>query len=310
MDSETVDQVESSSQSGSEDSSLPAEESTSTEGSRLTEDNSLKESSLQRSEGAEPKKESRYAQQRRKKRESIEKLARERSAFESERSAFMNEMRSHREAMQRERQAVEDSKKPKRDYTLEQLQDYKGQWQEELEALEAESYPDDDQKKEISNLKRLLKKTDSEIAAMQAEEQSQRNLVEMPRFGTQQHQAIWHQCEAELRQQDPDFQKEGSRLDKHLRALFASANGQHYRSHPRGIYAAYAEAQRQMLVEDVQKLKTENAKLKALTSIGGGVPARPGINGDSRPFEALSSKEMRDRLLKGPAIGSEHMPFL
>ena len=145
---------------------------------------------------------------------------------------------------------------------------------------------------------------------MQAEQIAERQLVELPRLGTQRHADIWHQCETELRQQYPDFQKPGTRLDKALREIFAGQNGDHYRSHPRGIYAAVSAAREQILTEDVAKLKEENQKLRALTSISGGLSTRPGVNGDTRPFEKLSSKEMRERLLKGPPSSFDTMPFM
>lgn len=234
------------------------------------------------------------------------KLDEDRRAFESERQQFQ----AQREQLLRERQEFEASKKPKRGYTLEELKDYQTQWQEDLETLQHEPYPTDEQRKQISDLKNLLRKAAKEAEKMQAEQMAERGLVELPVLGTQRHADIWHQCEAELRQSDPDFQKAGSRLDKHLRAIFGSADGQHYRSHPRGIYAAYSEAQKRILAEDVQRLKEENQKLKALTSIGGGVTTRPGLNGDTRPFEKLTSAEMRKRLLHGPASSFDTMPFM
>lgn len=235
-----------------------------------------------------------------------QKLDEDRRAFESERQQFQNE----RMQLLRERQEYEASKKPKRGYTLEELKGYTEQWQEDLEALQQEPYPTDDQRKQIAELKQLLRKAGKEAEKMQAEQMAERQLVELPSLGTQRHADIWHQCEAELRKADPDFQKAGSRIDKHLRDIMQSADGQHFRSHPRGIYAAYSEAQKRILMEDVQKLKEENQKLRSLTSIGGGVTTRPGLNGDTRPFERLSSKEMRERLLKGPPSAFDTMPFM
>lgn len=234
------------------------------------------------------------------------RLDEDRKAFEAERQRFQAE----REQLWRERQEFEASRKPKRQYTLEELKEYTAQWQEDLDTLQAEPYPTDEQRKQISELKLLLRKAGKEAEKMQAEQMAERQLVELPRLGTQRHADIWHQCEAELRKADPEFQKEGSRIDKHLRAIFSSADGEHYRSHPRGIYAAYAEAQKRILMEDVQKLKEENQRLKGLTSIGGGVSARPGLNGDTRPFEKLTTKEMRERLLKGPPSNFDTMPFM
>ena len=234
------------------------------------------------------------------------KLDEDRKSFESERIAFQNE----RAQLLRERQEFEASKKPKRPYSLQELTEYKSQWVEELESLQAEPYPNDLQRQQIAELKQLLRKTDKELEKIQAEEMAERQLVELPRIGTQRHAEIWHQCEAELRKQDPDFQKPGSRMDKHLREIFSSADGDHYRSHPRGIYAAYGEAQRRILMEDIAKLKEENQRFRSLTSLSGGISTRPGVNGDTRPFEKLTSKEMRERLLKGPRSPIDSMPFM
>ena len=234
------------------------------------------------------------------------KLDEDRKAFESERQQFQ----AQREQLLRERQEFEQSKKPKRPYTLEELTQYQEQWHEELQNLEAEPYPNDLQRQQIGELKKLLAKADKEAKQMQAETMAERQLVELPSLGTPRHAEIWHQCEAELRKSDPEFQKSGSRLDKHLREIFASSDGEHYRSHPRGIYAAYSEAQKRILMEDVAKLQAENQKLRALTSITGGASTRPGINGDTRPFDKLSSKEMRERLLKGPSSSFDSMPFM
>ena len=230
----------------------------------------------------------------------------ERKTFESERQQFQAE----RAQLMRERQEFEQSKKPKNQYTVEEMQGYKEQWQEELEALQGEPYPNDLQKQQIGEVKKLLRKADKEIERMTAEQMAERNLVELPRVGTQQHANIWHQCETELRKQYPDFQKPGTRLDTVLREIFAGPDGEHYRSHPRGIYAAVSAARERILTEDNQKLKAENQQLRALTSISGGISTRPGINGDTRPFERLSSKEMRERLLKGPRSPVDSMHFM
>lgn len=192
-----------------------------------------------------------------------------------------------RQFAQRERAAAEAAK-PKRDYTLGDLKKYRTQWESE------------------GNFE-LVEKADKEIAAMEAEAQAERQsrTVEMPPLGSPEHQRQWEVAERELSQTDPEFMREGTRLDTKLREIMGSEDGAIYRQHPRGIVAAYHRAKMELLEGDFKGLQTENSKLKTelqrytgLTSISGGAPARIGSSTE-RDFSKLSLPEMRKHLMRG-----------
>ena len=218
-----------------------------------------------------------------------ERTKRERKEFQAQREAF----RQQQAAFAQERAKFEESKKPKRDYSLADLKEYREAWKQEAE-------------QGIDGKAELVRKADEEIAAMEAEERASKMVVELPKRGTPEHTQQWHAAEAELKQADPDFMKPGSRVDKKLREIFAGPNAQAYADHPQGIYAAYDRAKREILEEDVKGLRTENAQLKkelqrygGLTSIGSGVPGRVGDGGinSTADFARLSTSDMRKHLL-------------
>jgi hypothetical protein len=234
---------------------------------------------------AQQRQESRYERTKREKKE----FHAQREAFKQQQAAFQ----AQQAQFARERAELEESKKPKRAYSLADLKQYREAWKKEAE-------------QGVEGRADLVVKADAEIAAMEAEERASKMVVELPKRGTREHRQMWEQGEADIRQRDPEFMKPGSRLDTKLRQLFAGPDGNAYADHPQGIYAAYSEARRQVLEEDVKGLQTENAQLKkelqrlgGLTSISGGVPGRVGsgeIN-STADFARLSSAEMRKHLL-------------
>jgi len=215
-----------------------------------------------------------------------ERTKRERAAFRAEREAFQRE----REAFTKERAAAEETKKPKRDYSLGELKKYRGEW-------EREGKYD------------LVDAADKEIAVIEAEAEAERKArtVEMPPIGSPEHRSQWESAERELFQADPEFMRTGTRLDTRLREIMGGEDGNIYRQHPRGIIAAYHRAKMELLEADNKGLQTELAKYRdelkryqGLTGIGAGSPARVGSGsrveslGD---FERLSTKDMRKHLL-------------
>jgi len=207
-----------------------------------------------------------------------------------ERAAF----RAEKEAFARERADFEATQKPKRDYTLADLKKYRQQWAKEAEQGTWREGQDYDPAE-------LVQKADTEIAAMEAEAQAsgQSNMFK----------AEWETAERELAQTDPEFMRDGTRLDKRLREIMGSEDGNIYRQHPRGIVAAYHRAKMELLEGDYKSLQTENSKLKTelqrytgLTSIGGGAPARIGSGNrveSLQDFEKLSVADMRKHLRRG-----------
>jgi hypothetical protein len=201
-----------------------------------------------------------------------------RKAFKAEQEAFARE----REIFARERAEFEEARKPKRDYTLDDLRKYRRQWDQEGNS-------------------ELVEKADKEIAAMEAEAQTN---SQSDRF-----KAEWETAERELAQVDPEFMRDGTRLDKRLREIMGSEDGNIYRQHPRGIVAAYHRAKMELLEGDYKVLQTENSKLKnelqrytGLTSIGGGAPARIGSGNrveSIEDFSRLSIADMRKHLKRG-----------
>ena len=177
------------------------------------------------------------------------------------------------------------------------LKKYRGQWEQEG------NYD-------------LVEKADREIAVLEAEEAAQRaaRTVEMPPLGSPEHLAQWQAAEQELAQADPEFMREGTRLDGKLRQIMSSQDGNIYRQHPRGIVAAYHRARMELLEADLKTEQTKSSKLQAelqrltgLTSIGGGAPGLVG-NGsrvDSpEDFARLSTKDMRKHLMQAARRGT------
>jgi len=215
-----------------------------------------------------------------------ERTKRERAAFRAEKEAFQRE----REAFTRERAAAQEAAKPKRDYTLAELQKYRGQWEHEGQ------YD-------------LVEAADKEIAIMQQEQQAERaaRTVELPPMGSSEHRAQWETAERELYQADPEFMRNGTRLDTTLRNIMRGPDGDIYRQHPRGIIAAYHRARMELLEADLTELRTTNSKLETelkryqgLTGIGAGSPARMGSGSrveSAADFARLSTKDQRKYLL-------------
>jgi hypothetical protein len=114
-----------------------------------------------------------------------------------------------------------------------------------------------------------------------------------------------------LYQVDPEFQREGTRLDKVLRAMMSGPDGQLYRQHPRGIVAAYHRARLAIAEADLgttrgenQKLKNEITRLNGLLGIGGGASGGRAIGEfKGKDFSALSTKEMREHLKRNARVG-------
>ena len=225
-----------------------------------------------------------------------ERTKRERKEFHAQREVFKQQndaFRAQQAAFAQERAKFEESKKPKRDYSLGDLKKYREAWKQEAESG-------------VEGKAELVKRADAEIAAMEAEEAASKMVVELPRRGTKEHREMWEASEREIAQTDPEFMKAGTRLDKKLREIFAGPNGEIYRDHAQGIYAAYDKAKLEVLKEDNQSLQTEISSLKkelqrytGLTSIGGGVPGRLGDGGvtSTADFARLSSADMRKHLL-------------
>lgn len=216
-----------------------------------------------------------------------ERTKRERAAFKAQQAQFQSE----REAFARERAQFEEQRKPKAPYTLAELKHYRGQW-------ETEGNYD------------LVEKADAEIARLEAQEQAERaaRTVELPPPGSPEHKAQWEEAERQLAQTDPEFMRQGTRLDTKLRQIMAGPDGNIYRQHPRGIVAAYHAAQVELLKADLQteqtkssKLQQELSRLTGLTSIGGGAPGQLGSGSRIESvddFSRLSAKDMRKHLMQ------------
>ena len=209
-----------------------------------------------------------------------ERTKRERAAFKAERDAFQRE----RQAFMQER---EQAQKPKRDYTLADLTDARAAWENEgrIDLVEA---------------------ADKEIKAIKAQEAAQKaasvRTEQVPVMGTEEHRVQWESAEGELAQADPEFMREGTALDRKLREIMASEDGNIYRQHPRGIVAAYHRAKMDLLTTENSKLKDELKRYRGLTSIGGGAPSRVGTGGRVESvgdFARLSLKDQRKHLLSG-----------
>jgi hypothetical protein len=236
--------------------------------------------------GQKPKELSRYERTKRQRAE----LARREAVIAQRERVFAEAQRAAAEAA-----------KPKRDYTLEDLRRYRPQWARELQKAE-----DTADYEAAESLRATVAAADKEIAALEAEAQAERQsrTLELPRVGTPEHQAQWEAAERELAQTDPEFMRDGTRLDKRLREIMGSEDGNIYRQHPRGIVAAYHRVKMELLEGDYKVLQTENSKLKnelqrytGLTSISGGAPAR--IGSGEREFSKLSLAEMHKHLRQG-----------
>jgi len=226
-------------------------------------------------EGQKPKELSRY-----------ERTKRERAQFRAERAEFERQ----RAEFARERAAAAEAAKPKRDYTLAELQKYRDQWEREGQFD-------------------LVEAADKEIAIMEQEAQAERaaRTVELPPMNSPEHRAQWEAAERELYQADAEFMRSGTRLDGLLRQIMAGPDGNIYRQHPRGIIAAYHRAKMELLEADLKDLRTTNFKLETelkryhgLTGIGAGSPARVGSGSrveSPGDFAKLSTKDQRKYLL-------------
>lgn len=211
------------------------------------------------------------AAQKKKSESLFARTKRQRAAFQAEKAAFTEE----RAQWQRQQQeAAEKAKGPK--FDLGELKTFREQWKAE------ENWE-------------LVEKADAKIKELEAEEGQ--------KTAQQSKEQTWHQAEKELSANDPDFLKTGTRLDTRLRQIMGSADGDIYRSHERGIIAAYHRAKMELLQEDYTKLQkehqaleTEHQRVTGLTSISGGTPGRMGGNG-RQDFASLSTAEMRKRLM-------------
>jgi hypothetical protein len=251
--------------------------------------------------------ESRPQSAQQKKEESrYERTKRERAEFRSQQEAF----RSQQQEFAKQRAEFEESKKPKRDYTLSDLKKYRNEW-----AAEAEQG--------IDGRADLVAQADREIKAMEQEElqkkQDSRTIVELPKYGTPEHRKQWEDGEREIHAENPEFMVKGTRIDSKMREILGGPHAMAYKDHPQGIWAAYDRAQKELLQEDNQSLKEENESLKAelqkatgRTSIGGGVPGRIGLEGNNstKDFSKLTSAEMRKRLLAHRGKPDSSMPWL
>ena len=172
-----------------------------------------------------------------------ERTKRERKEFQAQRAQFEAERQQFaQERAIAEQQRLEASK-PKRDYSLAQLKKFRNEWADE-------------------GKDELVARADQEIKAMEEEERAGRQTLELPRMGTPEHANQWHAMEAQLKADDPDFLKAGSRLDQEIRKLFAGPNADAYKSHPQGIYAAYSEAKKVVLTEENKSLRSELQKVR------------------------------------------------
>jgi len=266
----------------------PAEEPTSVKEPQALEPEAKAEEHLESQEDRngqeqqeEPqgKKESRY-----------ERTKRQRKAFEAERANFELERRQLAE----ERRALEDWARRANEppYTLKELKGYRKQWEKE------------------GNFD-LVEKADAEIQRLEELEASQKQTLEIPTSGTPEFLRQWEAAEKELYQVDSEFQREGTRLDKVLRAMMSGPDGQLYRQHPRGIIAAYhrarlaiAEADLGTTRGEVAKLKNEITRLNGLLGIGGGATGGRAIGEfKGKDFSSLSTKEMREHLKRNATVG-------
>jgi cell division protein FtsB len=276
---EPVDASESAEESPSSPEEPQAEESVAKAKAPEPQDSDGQQQQEQQQQHEEPKKESRY-----------ERTKRQRKAFEAEREAF----RAEQQAFAEQRRALEEAKAKANEppYTLKELKGYRKQWEKE------------------GNFD-LVEKADAEIQRLEEIEASQKQVLELPTSGTPEFLHQWETAERELYQVDPEFQREGTRLDKVLRAMMSGPDGQLYRQHPRGIVAAYhrarlaiAEADLGTTRGEVQKLKQEITRLNGLLGIGAGASGGRAIGEfKGKDFSSLSTKEMREHLKRNAHVG-------
>jgi hypothetical protein len=255
-----------------------AKEGEATETEQQQQSDGQEQQSRERGTG---KKESRY-----------ERTKRQRKAFEAEREKFEAERKQFAEQQRALAEAQRKASEPP--YTLKELKGYRKQWEKD------------------GNFD-LVEKADAEIQRLEELEASQKQVLEIPTAGTPEFTKQWESAEQELFNVDPEFQREGTRLDKVLRAMMSGPDGQLYRQHPRGIVAAYHRARLAIAESDlgtargeIAKLKNEVTRLNGLLGIGGGASGGRSI-GEFRgkDFAALSTKEMREHL-KRSATGNGH----
>jgi hypothetical protein len=276
---EPVDASEPAEESPSSPEEPQAEESLAKAKAPEPQDSDGQQQQQEQQQHEEPKKESRY-----------ERTKRQRKAFEAEREAFKAEQQKFAE----ERRALEEAKAKANQppYTLKELKGYRKQWEKE------------------GNFD-LVEKADAEIQRLEELEASQKQTLEIPNSGTPEFLHQWEAAEKELYQVDPEFQREGTRLDKVLRAMMSGPDGQLYRQHPRGIVAAYhrarlaiAEADLGTARGEIQKLKNENTRLNGLLGIGAGASGGRAIGEfKGKDFSSLSTKEMREHLKRNAQVG-------
>jgi hypothetical protein len=233
------------------------------------------------------------AAQKQKRESQFQRVKRQKAEYQRREAEFQ----AQQAAFAKERAEFEESKKPKDQYTLEDLKKYRDDWAQEAEW--------DDAKKV------LVRKADQEIARLEKLEADKvaasKKTIDLPRYGTKEHRARWEANERAIRQENPDFMKSGSRIDSMVRRIMQSPYGETARDHPDGIWAVYSEAQKELLKEDnqslqgkVQQLENELKRLTGLTSIGGGTPGRIGSGNrveSISDFKKLSSADMRKHLL-------------
>jgi hypothetical protein len=258
------------------------QEAESRERGRATEEAALESETdgQQKKQQQDGQKDSRY-ERRRQARKAFEA---EKTAFEAERKAFAEQRRAFEE------QTRKANEPP---YTLKELKDYRKAWEKE------------------GNFD-LVEKADAEIQRLEELEASRKQTLEIPVSGTPEFTKQWEDAEKELYQVDPEFQREGTRLDKVLRAMMSGPDGPLYRQHPRGIVAAYHRARLAIAEADLgtarsenQKLKNEVARLNGLLGIGGGASAGRSI-GEFRgkDFSTMSTAEMREHLKRNVTRGN------
>lgn len=216
-----------------------------------------------------------------------ERTKRQRAALEQREKAISEREKAFAEHERALSQRQEEANKPP--YTIAELKQYRKVWNNP-------SHKDYDPD--------LVQKADSEIERLEKLEADSRQIIELPRSGTKEFNSQWQAAEKELYQLDPEFQREGTRLDKVLRGMMQGPDGAIYRQHPRGIVAAYhrarldiAEADLGAARSEIQKLKNELARLTGLTSIGpSGGAGRSVGEMRGKDFANMSTKEMREHL--------------
>jgi hypothetical protein len=212
-----------------------------------------------------------------------ERTKRQRKALEERESQLARREQALAQYEQAQAEARRKAAEPP--YTVEELRKYRGAWERE------------------GNID-LVEKADAEIQRLEALERESKEVYELPKAGTPAFVDHWHAAEKELYQYDPEFQREGTRLDKVLREMMSGPDGDIYRQHPRGIIAAYHKARLDITQADlesargeVQKLKSEIARLNGLTSVSGsGAAGRAVSELNGKDFSAMSTKEMRAHL--------------